>query len=83
MAKNIFESAVRNKTRFQFNGNINAEDLWDLSVTDLDTIFKGLNALANNAKQESLLDKPTKKPGLRAGLFHSLIKKALVNQRFL
>ena len=34
--ENIFEYAVRNKVRFPFKGMISVEDLWDLSLTNLD-----------------------------------------------
>lgn len=54
--KNIFEYVVRNKVRFPYKGNITAEDLWDLPVTELDNIFKILNSQAKQSKEESLLD---------------------------
>ena len=40
---NLFEVAVREKYRFPYNGMISTEDLWDLSVNALDSIFKTLN----------------------------------------
>jgi hypothetical protein len=58
--KNIFEVAARNKSRFPFKGLISVEDLWDLSVKDLDLIFKSLNAQIKKVKEESLLDTKTK-----------------------
>lgn len=54
--KDIFEYVVRNKVRFPYKGNITAEDLWDLPVTELDNIFKTLNSQAKQSKEESLLD---------------------------
>lgn len=56
----IFETAIRNKYRFPFKGLISVEDLWDLTVNDLDTIFKTLNSQLKQTKEESLLDKKTK-----------------------
>ena len=53
---NIFEVATRGKLRFQHNGWINVEDLWDLSVESLDQVFKKTNALVKTMKEESLLD---------------------------
>lgn len=53
---NIFEISVRNKFRFPFKGLISAEDLWDLSLEDLDHIFKTLNSELKAKKEESLLD---------------------------
>ena len=51
----LFIVASRNKFRFPFRGVATVEDLWDLGVRDLDTIFKSLNAQAKQAKEESLL----------------------------
>lgn len=59
--ENMFEVATRTKMRFQFKGLISVEDLWDLSVEELDAIFKSLNVKLNQAKEESLLDTKTKK----------------------
>lgn len=57
---NIFEYATRNKLRFEFKGLISVEDLWDLSLTQLDSIFKKLNKEAKVLEEESLLVKKTK-----------------------
>lgn len=53
---NIFEVAVRNKFRFPYKGTISVEDLWDLSVQQLDNIFKTLKSQEKEAQEESLLD---------------------------
>lgn len=52
---NIFEVAIRTKMRFQFKGVLSVEDLWDLSVKELDSVFKTLNSQLKQAKEESLL----------------------------
>lgn len=52
---NLFELATRKKFRFPFKGMISVEDLWDLSVQNLDTVFKALNAEVKQVKEESLL----------------------------
>jgi len=52
---NIFEYAVRNKVRFPFKGIISVEDLWDLSLTNLDSIYKTLNKQVKQSEEESLL----------------------------
>ena len=56
----MFELAVRNKFRFPFKGSISTEDLWDLSVEDLDSIFKNLNLQIKKSNEESLLGSKTK-----------------------
>lgn len=57
---NMFEYVVRNKVRFPYKGLIAAEDLWDLSVENLDAIYKTLNTSLKQTKEDSLLSKPSK-----------------------
>jgi hypothetical protein len=56
----MFEYAVRNKLRFPYKGMISVEDLWDLNVRELDTIFKTLNAQVKKSQEESLLETKSK-----------------------
>ena len=56
---NIFEYANRNKIRFPFKGMISAEDLWDLSLANLDSIYKTLNKQVKQSEEESLLTTKT------------------------
>ena len=58
-ANKMFEVAVRNKFRFPFKGVISVEDLCDLSVQQLDGIFKTLKSQEKKAQEESLLDTRT------------------------
>lgn len=55
----IFEVAARNKLRFEHKGLLTVEDLWQLDVTELDTVFKKLNAQLKEVKEESLLNSKT------------------------
>lgn len=55
----MFIKASREKMRFPFKGLATVEDLWDLSVTELDKIYKSLNAKAKQAQEESLLEVKT------------------------
>ena len=60
MEKNeMFLEATRRKMRFPFRGLISVEDLWDLTVEQLDTVFKTLNGKVKQSKEESLLEKRT------------------------
>jgi len=52
----IFEVAIRSKFRFPFKGMISVEDLFDLNVKDLDSVFKVLNSQLKQVKEESLLE---------------------------
>lgn len=56
----MFEVATRSKMRFPFKGLISVEDLWDLSVNNLDLIFKSLNSELKQVQEESLLNTKTK-----------------------
>lgn len=60
MNTNMFEVATRNKFRFPFKGLIPVEDLWDLSVDNLDNVFKTLNSEMKKTKEESLLSTKTR-----------------------
>lgn len=53
---NIFEKAAMNKYRFPFKGQISVEDLWDLKLQDLDSVFKQLNKMKKVNEEESLLE---------------------------
>ena len=52
---NVFELAVSNKFRYPYKGIISTEDLYDLSVKELDSIFMVLNSQLKQTKEESLL----------------------------
>ena len=60
MSEQMFETAVRAKMRFPFRGMVSVEDLWDLTVKDLDSVFKVLNSQLKQTKEESLLDMRTR-----------------------
>ena len=53
---NIFEVATRNMYRFPFKGTSNVEDMWQISVKELDSVFKVLNSELKQVKEESLLE---------------------------
>lgn len=57
---NLFEVATRANYQFPFRGMINVIDLWDLSLTNLDSVFKALNAEAKKHEEESLLNTKSK-----------------------
>lgn len=61
---NLFIMATQHKFRFPFKGMVSVEDLWDMNVRDLDTVFKALNAQSKQAKEESLLTTKSKEDSI-------------------
>lgn len=55
MEMNIFEKATKEKVRFSYKGNISVEDLWDLSLTALDSIYGELENSLEKLPKKSLL----------------------------
>ena len=74
----MFEVASRKKIRFQHNGVISVEDLWDLSLTSLDKIYMELDAKIEKTQQKSLLatknkdDKELEKLGVRSAMINAI-----------
>ena len=56
----LFINATINNYQFPFRGMINVIDLWDLSLTNLDSVFKTLNAEVKKSEEESLLNTKSK-----------------------
>lgn len=54
---NIFEIASKKKFRYPYKGMITTEDLWDLSLAQLDTVYKALNKDVRVAQEDSLMCK--------------------------
>lgn len=80
---NIFESAVRMKLRFNHKGFCSAEDLWDLSLGELDSIFKDLNSKVKQHSEESLLgakDKQQDTLNLKIEIIRYVVKTKLAEK---
>lgn len=55
---NLFEIATRKKYRFATNkGSLSVEDLWDLSSTQLDAIYRAITKELREQGGESLMQK--------------------------
>lgn len=48
---NIFEEATRLGLTFEHKGTIGVEDLWNLSLEALDSIYKGLKAISKQSEE--------------------------------
>jgi len=58
----VFKQATREKVRFQTSkGSLSVEQLWDLSLSDLDTLAVSLQEAYDKSKGKSFLDKRTTK----------------------
>ncbi len=58
--QNIFEQASKYKLRFKTTkGQLTVEDLWDLSLEDLDDIAKVTNKKVKESSEESFIAKRT------------------------
>lgn len=57
---NIFEKATREKTRFCFKGLVSVEELWDLSLEYLDSLWCELESELEKLPKKSLLATNTK-----------------------
>jgi hypothetical protein len=53
----MFEKAARLTLQFPYKGLISTEDLWDLSVEDLDVVYTTINHALKAVKDEGLLTK--------------------------
>jgi hypothetical protein len=80
----MFEKASRLKLRFNYKGLCSTEDLWDLPLTALDTIFKGLNAALKAQKEESLLETKSQADeilDLQIGIVKHIVEVRLAEQK--
>ncbi|WP_405275663.1 hypothetical protein [Methanobrevibacter sp.] len=53
---NIWVECLKNKFRFEFKGLISTEDLFDLTLADLDAIYKNLKKEESDLQGDSLLE---------------------------
>lgn len=59
MVENIYKYALEKKLRYPYKGSITTEDLFDLSESALDSIYRELNRQIKKASEDSLLSEKT------------------------
>lgn len=80
----MFIRASREKIRFPYKGQAAVEDLWDLSVVELDKIYKVLNAQMKQAKEDSLLETKSEedeKLAVRIGIVKYIVSVKLEEKK--
>lgn len=80
----MFIKASRGKMRFPYKGSATVEDLWDLPVTELDKIYKLLNAEAKRAHEDSLLETKSEedeKLAVRIGIIKYIVSVKLEEKK--
>ena len=62
----LFEMASQFKFRYPYKGMITTEDLWDLSMSQLDTVYKALNKELNVTQEDGLIITKSADEGVKA-----------------
>lgn len=71
----MFEKATKLKLRFQTTkGSLSVEDLWDLSLRDLDSMAKSVNKLLREEDEESFIPGTSSKSATHNSLRLDLLK---------
>lgn len=55
----MFEYATRNRLRFNYKGQLTVEDLWQLPLSQLNEVAKGLNRQIKEEVEESFIEEKT------------------------
>lgn len=72
---NIFEEATRLGLTFEYRGTITIEDLWNLSLVELNSIYKSLSKLSKQNEEEGLLDSRATKADKELELKIQVVKR--------
>ena len=62
----MFEMATQFKFRYPFKGMITTEDLWDLSLAQLDIVYRNLKKELNAISEDGLLATKSVEEGVKA-----------------
>lgn len=70
----LFEMASQFKFRYPYKGMITTEDLWDLSISQLDTVYKALNKELNVTQEDGLIVTKSADEGVKANELRNKLK---------
>ena len=70
----IFEMATQFKFRYPYKGMITTEDLWDLSTTQLDVVYRNLTKELKDIDEDSLISTRTADEGVKANELRNKIE---------
>ena len=70
----LFEMASQFKFRYPYKGLITTEDLWDLSLTQLDDVYRNLNKELGNIDETGLMQTRSANEGVKANELRNKIE---------
>ena len=70
----LFEMASQMKFRYPYKGMITTEDLWDLSATQLDTVYRTLSKELKAIDEDSLISTRSADEGVKANELRNKIE---------
>jgi hypothetical protein len=70
----LFEMATQFKFRYPYKGMITTEDLWDLSMSQLDTVYKTLNKELSATQEDGLIISKSTDEGVKANELRNKIE---------
>ena len=70
----LFEMATQFKFRYPYKGMITTEDLWDLSTTQLDVVYRNLTKELKDIDEDSLISTRTADEGVKANELRNKIE---------
>lgn len=70
----LFEMASQSKFRYPYKGMVTTEDLWDLSPSQLDTVYRNLSKELKAIDEDSLISTRSVDEGVKANELRNKIE---------